>query len=282
MYAAEAIHVCEFCFGPLEVAYDHDAQRRAVTRETIAAGPPNMWRYADLLPVSSESPVDLGTGLTPLTLAGRLAAEIGLGEVWVKDDTRNPTGSFKDRVVGVALTKARELGFKIDNETPELKEILARIKQLEHEGFEFEAAEGSLALLIRKLLKHEQPPFSIEGYHVSIRRDHSISVCQASVKVLVDGKIEHTIAEGDGPVNALDQALRAALAKFFPQLKRVRLDDYKVRILNTAAGTGARTRVLIESTDGKDEWGTVGVHDNIIEASLLALSDSFEHRLSQK
>ena len=113
MYAAEAIHVCEFCFGPLEVAYDHDAQRKTVTRETIAAGPANMWRYADLLPVSSESPVDLGTGLTPLTLAGRLAAEIGLGEVWVKDDTRNPTGSFKDRVVGVALTKARELGFNV-------------------------------------------------------------------------------------------------------------------------------------------------------------------------
>ena len=180
------------------------------------------------------------------------------------------------------VMKARELGFKVDNDTPELKAILARIKQLEHEGFEFEAAEGSLALLIRKLLKHEKPPFSIEGYHVSIRRDHSISVCQASVKVLVEGKFEHTIAEGDGPVNALDQALRAALVKFFPQLKRVRLDDYKVRILNTAAGTGARTRVLIQSTDGKDEWGTVGVHDNIIEASLLALSDSLEYRLMHK
>ena len=113
MYADEAIHVCEFCFGPLEVAYDHDAQRRTVTRETIEAGPADMWRYADLLPVSGESPVNLGTGLTPLVLAERLAAEVGLGEVWVKDDTRNPTGSFKDRVVGVALTKARELGFNI-------------------------------------------------------------------------------------------------------------------------------------------------------------------------
>jgi len=105
--------VCEFCFGPLEVAYDHDALRRTVTRERIAAGPPNMWRYADLLPVSAESPVDLGSGFTPLILADRLAAELGLGEVWVKDDTRNPTGSFKDRVVAVALTKARELGFKV-------------------------------------------------------------------------------------------------------------------------------------------------------------------------
>jgi len=112
-YAAEALHVCEFCFGPLEVVYDHDALRRTVTRERIAAGPPNMWRYADLLPVSTESPVDLGSGFTPLILADRLAAELGLGEVWVKDDTRNPTGSFKDRVVAVALTKARELGFKV-------------------------------------------------------------------------------------------------------------------------------------------------------------------------
>ena len=86
---------------------------RAVTRESIAAGPRSMWRYADLLPVSAESPIDLGTGFTPLVRADRLAAEIGLGELWVKDDTRNPTGSFKDRVVGVALTKARELGFSI-------------------------------------------------------------------------------------------------------------------------------------------------------------------------
>ncbi len=190
------------------------------------------------------------------------------------------------------VMKARELGFSIDNDTPELKEILARIKQLEHEGFEFEAAEGSLALLIRKILKHEKPPFTIEGYHVSIRRDRMrlqgsdqhppVFVCQASVKVTVDGVVEHTIAEGDGPVNALDQALRAALVKFFPQLRRVRLADYKVRILNTTAGTEARTRVLIESTDGKDEWSTVGVHDNIIEASLQALSDSLEYRLLQK
>ena len=180
------------------------------------------------------------------------------------------------------VMKAQELGFKLSNDTPELKDILARIKQLEHEGFEFEAAEGSLALVIRKILKHEEPPFTIESYHVSMRRDRAGSVCQANVKVLVDGKVEHTVAEGDGPVNALDQALRAALVKFFPQFKRVRLSDYKVRILNSASGTGARTRVLIESTDGKEEWGTVGVHDNIIEASLLALSDSLEYRLTRQ
>jgi 2-isopropylmalate synthase len=177
------------------------------------------------------------------------------------------------------VVKAQELGFRISNETPELKEILSRIKQLEHEGYEFEAAEGSLALLIRKILKHQQPPFSIEGYHVSMRRDRANSVCQASVKVRVDGETEHTIAEGDGPVNALDQALRRALVKFYPQLSKVQLSDYKVRILDSTSGTGARTRVLIESTDGKSEWGTVGVHDNIIEASLQALVDGIEYAL---
>jgi len=180
------------------------------------------------------------------------------------------------------LVKARELGFNITNDTPELSKILARIKRLEHEGYEFEAAEGSLALLIRKIFKHEEPPFTIQGYHVSMRHDHATSVCEASVKVHVDGKSEHTIAGGDGPVNALDQALRNALVKFYPQLKKVQLSDYKVRIIDSASGTGARTRVLIESTDGKAEWGTVGVHDNIIEASLQALSDSLEFALMKK
>jgi 2-isopropylmalate synthase len=180
------------------------------------------------------------------------------------------------------LMKAVELGIEMAPDAPETRTVTAEVKRQESLGYEYEAAEGSLALLIRKILKHQEPPFKIEGYHVSIRRDRAISVCQASVKVLVDGETEHTIAEGDGPVNALDKALRAALAKFFPQLKRVQLQDYKVRILDTTAGTGARTRVLIESTDGKEEWGTVGVHDNIIEASLQALSDSLEYRLLKK
>jgi len=112
-YPAEALHVCEFCFGPLEVAYDHDAMRKGVTRESIEAGPRNIWRYAGLLPADGTDPVSLGAGFTPLVRADRLANALGLGELYVKDDTRNPTGSFKDRVVSVALTKARELGFKV-------------------------------------------------------------------------------------------------------------------------------------------------------------------------
>ena len=112
-YPAEALHVCDFCFGPLEVTYDYEKVAATISRQRIEAGPRSIWRYADLLPVSDPAPVDLGAGFTPLVRADRLAAELGLGELWIKDDTDNPTGSFKDRVVSVALTKARQLGFKI-------------------------------------------------------------------------------------------------------------------------------------------------------------------------
>jgi 2-isopropylmalate synthase len=181
------------------------------------------------------------------------------------------------------IMKAHELGFPLETDTPELGAILAKVKELEHEGYEFEAAEGSLVLLIRKLLRHQPPPFTLEGYHVSMRRDGPVSVCQATVKVRVDQKTAHTVAEGDGPVNALDEALRAALVGFFPQqLKKVQLTDYKVRILESTTGTAAKTRVLINSSDGHEEWGTVGVSFNIIEASLQALIDSIEYRLMKK
>jgi 2-isopropylmalate synthase len=194
------------------------------------------------------------------------------------------------------LLKAKELGFKIDSDTPELKSILARVKELEHGGYEFEAAEGSLALLIRHRLKHEEPPFRIETYHVSMRRDVPLrrgeegkSICEAAVKVRVGDEIAHTVAEGDGPVNALDSALRSALFRFFPKLQNVTLTDYKVRIIEAPSshngeptGTAAKTRVLIESSNGKDEWGTVGVSENIIEASLQALVDSMEYALMRK
>jgi threonine synthase len=112
-YPAEALHVCEYCFGPLEVAYDYEAIASAVSRQSVMSGPPTIWRYADLLPARAAGAVDLGAGMTPLVRADRLAAELGLGELWLKNDTLNPTGSFKDRVTSVALTKARELGFKV-------------------------------------------------------------------------------------------------------------------------------------------------------------------------
>jgi threonine synthase len=112
-YAAAPVYTCEWCFGPLEVAYDYEAIAAATSRERIAAGPQTLWRYSDLLPVRGDTAVDLGTGFTPLVRADRLAAELGLGEVWVKNDTRNPTNSFKDRVVSIALSKALEFGFKV-------------------------------------------------------------------------------------------------------------------------------------------------------------------------
>jgi threonine synthase len=112
-YPAEALHVCEWCFGPLEVVYDYDAIAGVTSRERIAAGPKTIWRYADLLPARAEGAVDLGAGLTPLLRADHLGAELGLSDLWLKNDTVNPTGSFKDRVVSVALTRARELGFKV-------------------------------------------------------------------------------------------------------------------------------------------------------------------------
>jgi 2-isopropylmalate synthase len=177
------------------------------------------------------------------------------------------------------VMKARELGFDLTNQTPELRTMLERIKALEHAGYEFEAADGSLALLIRRSLTGGEPPFAVDAYHVSMRRDGESSIVEATVKVRVGGESAHTVADGDGPVNALDAALRAALAKFYRQIEHVRLTDYKVRIIDSTSGTAARTRVLIQTSDGQSEWGTVGVDENIIEASLHALTDSLEYAL---
>jgi 2-isopropylmalate synthase len=181
------------------------------------------------------------------------------------------------------VLKAKELGFKLTNDTPELRQILDTIKQREHNGYEYEAAEASLALLIRASLgRNPELLFTVDAYHVSMRRDAKESVCEATVKVRVGDMVHHTVAEGDGPVNALDGALRSSLAKSFPQLRKVQLTDYKVRIIDSATGTAAKTRVLITSTDGRREWGTVGVSENIIEASLQALVDSMEYALMRK
>ncbi len=182
------------------------------------------------------------------------------------------------------LLKAKELGFNLDPEAPETRAITSKVKELESQGYEYEAADASLALLMRGILDHNpELLFTVEQYHASMRRDAKESVCEATVKVRVGDKISHTVAEGDGPVNALDGALRRALVSFFPtKLKGIQLTDYKVRIINGATGTSAKTRVLIMSSDGKREWGTVGVSGNIIEASLQALIDSMEYALLRK
>ena len=181
------------------------------------------------------------------------------------------------------LLKAAELGFKLAPDAPETRAITSRVKELEGQGYEYEAAEASLALLMRGILDNNPDLlFTVDAYHVSMRRDAKESVCEATVKVRVGQETAHTVAEGDGPVNALDAALRRALVNFFPKLKVIQLTDYKVRILDGVAGTAAKTRVLIASTDGKREWGTVGVSENIIEASLQALVDSLEYALLKK
>jgi 2-isopropylmalate synthase len=183
------------------------------------------------------------------------------------------------------VMKANVLGIKLNNDTPELKEILDMIKMREHDGYEFEAAEASLALLIRRVMqKNFKPPFYIGEYHVSSRGngEGESCACEATVKVHVGKDWEHTAAEGDGPVNALDAALRKALTRFFPELKLITLTDYKVRILDSNTGTAAKTRVLITSTDGNREWATVGVSENIITASLEALGDSMVFALLKR
>ena len=160
-------------------------------------------------------------------------------------------------------------------------EIIDRIKSLEHKGYQFEGADGTFELLVRKTLGKYKPffdvgEFKIIGEQPDINDRNSAS---AVIKLVVDGKKEVTAADGEGPVNALDKALRKALEGFYPELKNMHLTDYKVRVLNTKAATAAKTRVLIESTDGEDYWSTVGVSTDIIEASWIALVDSIEYKL---
>jgi 2-isopropylmalate synthase len=177
--------------------------------------------------------------------------------------------------------KAHELGIQLAKDSPEAKEILQQLKQQEHAGYEYEAADASFHILVQKLLKRHKPFFNLLGYRVIMDRhgDGDQSIVEASVKLEVEGQTVHTVSEGDGPVNALDRALRAALTKFYPAIADVKLVDYKVRIIDSQLATAAKTRVMIESTDGDAIWGTVGVDDNIIEASWEALVDSVEYKL---
>ena len=182
------------------------------------------------------------------------------------------------------MLKARTLGLKLEEKSPEALAVLEQIKHLENEGYEFEAADASFELLVRKALGQYRPHFDLLEYHVSIRKDttHGFDACEATIKLSVDGEEVHTVAEGDGPVNALDAALRSALIRFYPCLEQMKLVDYKVRIIDSKSGTAAKTRVFIESSDGDSTWATVGVSYDIIEASWLALRDSVDHLLARQ
>ncbi|MBU1694720.1 MAG: citramalate synthase [Verrucomicrobia bacterium] len=177
--------------------------------------------------------------------------------------------------------KAVEMGMNLDKTSKEVREILRELERQEKKGYEFEAAEGSFKLLVQKVLKAHRPFFTLEGFRVIVEKRHRSEPClsEATVKLTVNGETEHTVAEGDGPVDALNSALRNALTRFYPQIADVVLTDYRVRILDPETATAAKTRVLIESSDGRETWGTVGVSGNIIEASWEALVDSVEYKL---
>jgi 2-isopropylmalate synthase len=177
--------------------------------------------------------------------------------------------------------KAREYGIDIDQGTPDSRRILEQLKALEDQGFQFEGAEASFELLMERALGRHQKYFDLEAYRVIVEEQNDVRgpVAEATVRVRVKGVSEHTAASGNGPVDALDHALRKALEEFYPSLRQLRLLDYKVRILDESKGTAAKTRVLVTSGDGDETWGTVGVADNIIEASWQALVDSIEYKL---
>ncbi len=177
--------------------------------------------------------------------------------------------------------KAVEMGLNVDKKSPEVKNILKQLEHMEKNGYEFEAAEASFELMIQKLLKSHKPFFNLEGFRVIVEKRHKDEPCisEASIKLTVKDQGAHTVGEGDGPVDALNQAMRKALTAFYPSISEVTLRDYQVRILDPETATAAKTRVLIESSDGKQTWGTVGVSENLIEASWEALVDSVEYKL---
>ncbi|MBS0661453.1 MAG: citramalate synthase [Verrucomicrobia bacterium] len=182
------------------------------------------------------------------------------------------------------LSRAAALGLPLEKGSPEVARILRRIKELENEGWEFEAAEASFDLLVRRALGRHHPLFELLDYHCVFRRDGAglQQNCEATVKLRLGGEIQHTVASGDGPVHALDAALRKALRPLHPAIDGIALTDYKVRIIDGHRATAARTRVHITSQCGSESWSTVGVSDNIIEASWQALVEGLEYGLAPR
>lgn len=184
---------------------------------------------------------------------------------------------------GNVLYKANEYGVDLDVHNPKVRHVLAELKELENRGFQFEGAEASFELLMHKGLNGQKTRnFRLIGFRVIDEKRHEDEEPIAEATIMIegpDGSVEHTAAQGNGPVHALDMALRKALVKFYPQIRDMTLLDYKVRVLGSGEGTGALVRVLIESGDGQDRWGTVGVSTNVIEASWQALVDAIDYKL---
>ena len=184
---------------------------------------------------------------------------------------------------GAATMLEKMEKYKLTHDKEIMQKALLEIQKLENEGYQFEAAEASFSLLVRRMLGTQKEFFELKGFRVISEKRSSSGepITEATIKVLVGGKEELSASEGDGPINALDGALRSALYRFYPNLKNMHLTDYKVRVINPSAGTAARVRVVIESRDHDSIWGTVGVSENIIEASWQALVDSVVYKLSK-
>ena len=177
------------------------------------------------------------------------------------------------------LYKIREFG-DLDPEDLDLQSLVEHIKTLEYEGYQFEGADGSLKLLLYHFGKNHEKPFDFQAFRVVVDQSHAGQfISEASVKVKVGGVEEHTVAEGDGPVHALDRAVKKALVRFYPEIEEIHLVDYKVRVLDARQGTAAKVRVLIESRDGQQSWTTIGVSPNLMEASWMAIIDSVLYKL---
>lgn len=179
------------------------------------------------------------------------------------------------------MMKAKEIGVDVDARSPELKDFLGKLKELEFQGYEYEAADASFKLLLNRYLNGKKDDFELIGYRVMVGRQNELNrtVSEATVKIKIGDEVHHTVAEATGPVGALDDALRKAIAPVFPEIAEVELIDFKVRILDSQHGADAIIRVQIESTDGKEIWGTVGASDNVIEAAWEALVDSVEYKI---
>jgi 2-isopropylmalate synthase len=182
---------------------------------------------------------------------------------------------------GNVLAKAREFGLELDRDDPQTQSLVQHLKELEHRGWSYEAADASFEMLVRRLQPDYKAPWVVADFTTQVRKNGMYVHAEATVKVEVEGTVFHTAASGNGPVNALDAALHKALSPRFPGLDEVSLHDYKVRIVDGNAGTAATTRVLVESGVGARRWTTVGCSSNIIEASLLALIDALEYAQSQ-
>ena len=178
------------------------------------------------------------------------------------------------------VSKAAEMAIGIEDAPEKVKKIIDTVKEKEHNGYQYEDADASFFLLTKKALGTFKPFFNLKEYRVSVEKDTNGNIIsEATIKLDIKGKEEHAIAEGDGPVNALDNCLRKALTKHYPHIKNIFLTDFKVRVVNSDATTAAKVRVLIESSDSSKKWGTIGVSENIIDASWQALADSVEYKL---